>query len=64
VNAILRPIIQNDPTWLTIGLSLTTAPHSVNIADRDYFQAAIGGKEGVGSVLLARRSLNAKTILG
>jgi hypothetical protein len=25
VNAILRPMIQNDPTWLTIGLSLTTA---------------------------------------
>jgi hypothetical protein len=36
----------------------------VNIADRDYFQAAIGGKEGVGSVLLARGSLKAKTILG
>ncbi len=72
VNAILRPIIQNDPNWLTIGLStadgwnlssLTTAAHSVNIADRDYFQAAIAGKDGVGSVLATRGSLRAKTIV-
>ena len=72
VNTILRPIIQNDPNWLTIGLSaadgwnlssLTTAAHSVNIADRDYFQAAIAGKDGVGSVLLTRGTLNAKTIV-
>jgi signal transduction histidine kinase len=72
VNAILRPIVQNDPNWLTIGLSaadgwnlssLTTAPHSVNIADRDYFRAATAGKDGVGSVLVARGSLNAKTIV-
>ena len=72
VNSILRPIIQNDPTWLTIGLSsadgwnlssLTTATHSVNIADRDYFQAAIAGKDGVGSVLAPRGTLTAKTIL-
>jgi len=72
VNTILRPIIQNDPNWLTIGLSagdgwnlssLTTAAHSVNIADRDYFKAAIAGKDGVGSVLVARGTLNAKTIV-
>jgi len=72
VNTTLRPIIQNDPNWLTIGLSaadgwnlssLTTAAHSVNIADRDYFQAAIGGKDGVGSVLVTRGTLNAKTIV-
>src|SRR5207237_9476407 len=72
VNTILQPIIQNDPNWLTIGLSagdgwnlssLTTAAHSVNIADRDYFQAAITGKDGVGSVLVARGTLNAKTIV-
>ncbi len=72
VNAILRPIIQNDSNWLTIGLSgadgwnlssLTTAAHSVNIADRDYFQAAIGGMDGVGSVLATRGTLNAKTIV-
>jgi signal transduction histidine kinase len=72
VNAILRPIIQNDPNWLTIGLSsadgwnvssLTTAAHSVNIADRDYFQAAAAGYDGVGSVLLTRGTLKAKTIV-
>ncbi|HKC91848.1 MAG TPA: ATP-binding protein [Candidatus Limnocylindria bacterium] len=72
VNTILRPIIQNDPNWLTIGLSaadgwnlssLTTPAHSVNIADRDYFQAAIAGNEGVGSVLAARGTLKAKTIV-
>jgi signal transduction histidine kinase len=72
VNAILRPIILNDPNWLTLGLStadgwnlssLTTPAHSVNIADRDYFQAALAGNEGVGSVLVARGSLNAKTIV-
>jgi signal transduction histidine kinase len=72
VNAILRPIIQNDANWLTIALSagdgwnlssLTTAAHSVNIADRDYFQAALAGKDGVGSVLVARGTLKAKTIV-
>ena len=72
VNTILRPIIQNDPNWLTIALSsadgwnlssLTTAAHSVNIADRDYFQAAIAGNDGVGSVLVARGTLKAKTIV-
>jgi signal transduction histidine kinase len=72
VNTILKPIIQNDPSWLTIALSaadgwnlssLTTAAHSVNIADRDYFQAAIGGKDGVGSVLAPRGTLTAKTIV-
>lgn len=72
VNAVLRPIIQNDPNWLTIALSttdgwnlssLTTAAHSVNIADRDYFQAAAAGNDGVGSVLVARGTLRAKTIV-
>jgi signal transduction histidine kinase len=72
VNSILRPIIQNDSNWLTIGLSasdgwnlssLTTAAHSVSIADRDYFQAAIAGNDGVGSVLVARGTLRAKTIV-
>ncbi|MEK6227495.1 MAG: ATP-binding protein [Chloroflexota bacterium] len=72
VNAVLRPIIQNDPNWLTIALSttdgwnlssLTTAAHSVNIADRDYFQAAVAGNDGVGSVLVARGTLKAKTIV-
>jgi len=72
VNAILRPIIQNDPNWLTLGLSsadgwnlssLTTAAHSVNIADRDYFQAALAGNDGVGSVLVTRGTLKAKTIV-
>jgi signal transduction histidine kinase len=72
VNSILRPIIQNDPNWLTIGLSaadgwnvssLTTATHSVSIADRDYFQAAIAGNDGVGSILVTRGTLNAKTIV-
>jgi signal transduction histidine kinase len=72
VNAVLRPIIQNDPSWLTIALSttdgwnlssLTTAAHSVNIADRDYFQAAVAGNDGVGSVLVARGTLKAKTIV-
>src|SRR5204863_509417 len=43
--------------------SLTTAAHSVNIADRDYFQAAMAGKDGVGSVLVTRGTLNAKTIV-
>jgi len=72
VNTVLRPIIENDPNWLTIGLSaadgrnlssLTTAAHSVNIADRDYFQAAITGNDGVGSVLVTRGTLRAKTIV-
>ena len=72
VNAILKPIIQNDSNWLTIALSagdgwnlssLTTAAHSVNIADRDYFQAALAGNDGVGSVLVARGTLKAKTIV-
>jgi signal transduction histidine kinase len=72
VNTILRPIIQNDSNWLTIGLSaadgwnlssLTTAAHSVNIADRDYFQAAIRGNDGVGSVLVTRGTLQAKAIV-
>lgn len=72
VNAILKPIIQNDPNWLTIGLSsadgwnlssLTTAPHSVNIADRDYFQSAIAGNDGVSSVVVTRGTLKAKTIV-
>jgi len=72
VNAILRPIIQNDPNWLTVGLSsadgwnlssLTTAAHSVNIADRDYFRAALAGTDGVGSVLVTRGTLKAKTIV-
>ena len=72
VNSVLRPIIQNDPNWLTIALSaadgwnlssLTTAAHSVNIADRDYFQAAIAGNDGVGSVLAPRGTLSAKTIV-
>ncbi|HYU81545.1 MAG TPA: histidine kinase dimerization/phospho-acceptor domain-containing protein, partial [Candidatus Polarisedimenticolia bacterium] len=72
VNAILKPIIQNDSNWLTIALSagdgwnvssLTTAAHSVNIADRDYFQAALAGNDGVGSVLVTRGTLKAKTIV-
>jgi signal transduction histidine kinase len=72
VNAILKPIIEKDPNWLTIGLSaadgwnlssLTTAAHSVNIADRDYFQAAIADRDGVGSVLVTRGTLRAKTIV-
>jgi signal transduction histidine kinase len=72
VNSILRPIIQNDSNWLTIALSaadgwnlssLTTAAHSVSIADRDYFQAAIAGNDGVGSVLVTRGTLKAKTIV-
>src|SRR6266550_8124882 len=71
VNAILTPILRQDPNWLTFGLSsadgwnlssFTTAPHTVNIADRDYFQTAIAGHDGVGSVVIAR-SLNAKTIV-
>jgi hypothetical protein len=66
VNSILRPIIQNDSNWLTIALSaadgwnlssLTTAAHSVSIADRDYFQAAVAGNDGVGSVLVTRGTL-------
>ena len=72
VNSVLRPIIQNDSNWLTIALSaadgwnlssLTTAAHSVSIADRDYFQAAIAGNDGVGSVLVTRGTLKAKTIV-
>src|SRR5580765_6343149 len=72
VNAILKPIIQNDSSWLTIALSagdgwnlssLTTAAHSVNIANRDYFQAALAGNDGVGSVLVTRGTLKAKTIV-
>ena len=72
VNSVLRPVIQNDPSWLTIGLSssdgwnvssLTTAAHSVNIADRDYFQAALAGRDGVGSVLVTRGTLRAKAIV-
>ncbi len=72
VNTVLRPIIQNDSNWLTIALSaadgwnlssLTTAAHSVNIADRDYFQAAISGNDGVGSVLVTRGTLKAKAIV-
>ena len=71
VNAILSPILKQDPNWLTFGLSsadgwnlssFTTAPHSVNIADRDYFQTAIAGHDGVSSVVIAR-ALNAKTIV-
>ena len=72
VNSILQPIIKNDSNWLTIALSsgdgwnissLTTAAHSVNISDRDYFRAALAGADGVGSVLVARGSLKAKTIV-
>jgi len=72
VNAVLKPIIQNDQNWLTIALSaadgwnlssLTTTAHSVNIADRDYFQAALAGNDGVGSVLVTRGTLRAKTIV-
>ena len=72
VNTILRPIVQGDPNWLTIGLSsadgwnlssLTTAAHSVNISDRDYFQAAVAGNDSVGSVLVTRGTLRAKTIV-
>ncbi|HVD30359.1 MAG TPA: ATP-binding protein [Methylomirabilota bacterium] len=72
VNTILRPIVQGDPNWLTIGLSsadgwnlssLTTAAHSVNISDRDYFQAAVAGNDSVGSVLVTRWTLRAKTIV-
>ena len=71
VNAILSPILKQDQNWLTFGLSsadgwnlssFTTAPHTVNIADRDYFRAAAAGNDGVGSVVIAR-SLNAKTIV-
>src|SRR5438067_4738097 len=72
VNAILTPILRQDPNWLTFGLSsadgwnlssFTTGPHTVNISDRDYFQAALAGRDGVGSVLLTRGSLNTKTIV-
>ncbi|TME63231.1 MAG: hypothetical protein E6I51_04950 [Chloroflexi bacterium] len=72
VNAIFTPILRQDPNWLTFGLSsadgwnlssFTTGPHTVNISDRDYFQAALAGRDGVGSVLLTRGSLNTKTIV-
>ena len=72
VNAILTPIIQNDPNWLTIGLSgadgfnitsFTTPPHTVSIADRDYFQAAIAGRTGISSVIVTRGNLKTKTIV-
>jgi signal transduction histidine kinase/ActR/RegA family two-component response regulator len=66
------PVIKADPNWITFGLSsadgwnlsaLSTAPHTVNIADRDYFQGALAsGKASIGSVILAR-SLGTKTII-
>ena len=72
VTAELGPIIKADPNWATFGLSdadgwnissFTSAPHSVNISDRDYFQGALRtGKPSIGSVILAR-SLGVKTII-
>jgi hypothetical protein len=72
VNAIFQPVLQTGPNWITLGLSsadgwnvssLSSAPHSVNIADRDYFQAALAGRTGIGSVINARGNLRAKTIV-
>lgn len=72
VTAELAPLVRADPNWVTFGLSaadgwnissFTSAPHTVNISDRDYFQGALAtGKAAIGSVILAR-SLNAKTIV-
>jgi signal transduction histidine kinase/ActR/RegA family two-component response regulator len=72
VTAELAPIIGADPNWVTFGLSdadgwnlssFTSAPHTVNIADRDYFRGALAtGRPSIGSVILAR-SLGAKTII-
>ncbi len=72
VTAELAPIIKADPNWATFGLSdadgwnissFTSAPHSVNISDRDYFQGALRtGKPAIGSVIVAR-SLGVKTII-
>ena len=72
VTAELAPILKADPDWVTFGLSdadgwnlssFTSAPHSVNISDRDYFQGALAtGKPAIGSVILAR-SLGTKTII-
>jgi signal transduction histidine kinase/CheY-like chemotaxis protein len=72
VTAELAPVLKADPDWVTFGLSdadgwnlssFTSAPHSVNISDRDYFQGALAtGKPSIGSVILAR-SLGTKTII-
>ncbi len=72
LSAELTPVIKADPDWITFGLSsadgwnlsaLSTAPHTVNIADRDYFQGALAtGGPSIGSVILAR-SLGTKTII-
>ena len=72
VTAELTPIITADPNWATFGLSdadgwnissFTSAPHTVNIGDRDYFQGALRtGQPSIGSVILAR-SLGVKTII-
>lgn len=72
VTAELAPVLKADPDWVTFGLSdadgwnlssFTSAPHSVNISDRDYFQGALSsGKPSIGSVILAR-SLGTKTII-
>ena len=70
--AELGPILAENPNWITFGVSdadgwnlssFTTGPHSVNIADRDYFKGALAsGMPSIGSVVLAR-STGQKTIV-
>jgi PAS domain S-box-containing protein len=72
VTAELAPVLRANPSWVTFGLSdaegwnlssFTSAPHTVNVSDRDYFRGALAtGRPSIGSVILAR-SLGTKTII-
>ena len=72
-SALLQPTLSDDVNWVTFGLSssdgwnissFTTASHTVNIADRDYFQNALRtGKPAVGSAVIARGTLGAATVI-
>ena len=71
-DAILGAVLKADPDWLALGLSapdgsnisgLTSPAHSVNVADRDYFQGAAAGDPTVGSVIITRGALALKTIV-
>lgn len=71
INDLIAAILRVDPNWLTLGLSdadgwnisSTSAPvHTVNVADRDYFQDVMRTRSpSVGATVIARGTLATKT---
>lgn len=70
-NGLVEAVLREDPNWASLALidgegwnisSLYAPARTVNVADRDYFQAAMRGERAIGAVVIGRGT-NVRTIV-